>query len=447
MYISLFRRWVHCPLPTARCQTHEARPLLRILGVGFGIAVIIGSTIGAGILRTPGAVVAQVGSTPLAFLMWAVGGLYALLGAAALADLATTIPKSGGFYVYARRALGERAGFVVGCADWFSNTAFVAYGAITLGEYAVLLGAGGGQLPAVAAIVGFTRSAALRHARQQPRAGGHELPQGDRVCRIDCGAPCRSSGCRGRARGGFDLGFPGSWLILALQLVIGAYDGWQSAMYFAGEDRQPERNLPRAFIGGVLVVIAVYLLMNVALMRVLPLEMLAASELPAADAAGVVFGERGATLITALSLGSLLSLIIAVLLTSTRILYAMAEDAALPRRLAFVEYRRHAGLRAAAVDRCGARLRDDAHVRQDRGHRGVLRRRQLRQRLRLAAGAAPSRAGTAAAVPVVGIPVDDAAVLAGALIFLGGMVVSAPARAPSRGRPGWSVCGSPIARR
>jgi APA family basic amino acid/polyamine antiporter len=86
----------------------------------------------------------------------------------------------------------------------------------------------------------------------------------------------------------------------------------------------------------VLLVLAVYLLMNAALMHVLPLDQLAASELPAADAARVVFGERGATLITALSFASLLPLIFAVLLTSTRILYAMADDGGAPKQLAFV---------------------------------------------------------------------------------------------------------------
>jgi len=92
--------------------------LLRILGVTFGIAVVIGSSIGAGILRTPGPVMGHLGSGPAALAIWAVGGLYALVGAATLAELTTAIPRSGGFYVYARRALGDGFGFTIGCADW-----------------------------------------------------------------------------------------------------------------------------------------------------------------------------------------------------------------------------------------------------------------------------------------------------------------------------------------
>src|SRR5215208_4164653 len=110
--------------------------LLRILGVAFGVAVVIGSSIGAGIQRTPGAVAAHLGSGPLAVAAWCAGGLYALLGAAALADIATSLPRSGGLYVYAHRALGRGFGFAVGWADWFSNCAAVAYAAVTVGEYA-----------------------------------------------------------------------------------------------------------------------------------------------------------------------------------------------------------------------------------------------------------------------------------------------------------------------
>jgi len=401
--------------------------LLRILGVGFGIAVILGSTIGAGILRTPGAVVAHVGSSPFAFLIWVIGGLYALLGAAALADLATTIPKSGGFYVYARRALGERAGFVVGCADWFSNTAFVAYGAITFGDYAELLGLGNGLLLGAAAVVGFT---VLQLFGMRVSSRVQEVTSFLKavafialIAVLLVAAPPAS----GEASASAVATLPGFVaVILALQLVIGAYDGWQSGMYFAGEDKQPERNLPRAFIGGVLLVIAVYLLMNVALMRVLPLEQLAASELPAADAARAVFGDRGATIITALSFASLLPLIFAVLLTSTRILYAMADDGGLPRRLAFVNT---GGTPAYALLASAAAALAFITTRTFDAIAGVA-----------AFFAVVSYAGAFVSLLVLrrrepglprpfrswGYPWTTIAVLAGAIVFLAGMVLSAP---------------------
>src|SRR5262245_41101006 len=94
--------------------------LLRVLGLGFGLAVIVGSTIGIGILRTPGLVAAQVASPQGVLAVWIVGGLYTLLGAICLTELGTMLPEAGGYYVYARRAFGKTTGFTVGWTDWLT---------------------------------------------------------------------------------------------------------------------------------------------------------------------------------------------------------------------------------------------------------------------------------------------------------------------------------------
>jgi len=98
-------------------ETARTRPLLRILGLGFGLAMAFGGTVGVGILRLPGTVAAALGDSRLIALFWVLGGLYALLGAVAVAELATMFPAAGGFYVYARRAFGNGPGFVVGWSD------------------------------------------------------------------------------------------------------------------------------------------------------------------------------------------------------------------------------------------------------------------------------------------------------------------------------------------
>src|SRR5919107_4163664 len=110
--------------------------LLRVLGVVFGLAVTVGITIGMGILRTPGEIAAQLPNAWLFMGAWLVGGLYALFGAVSVAELGTMIPRSGGFYVFARRALGEYPGFVVGWSDWLSTCGTVAVVALVLAEYA-----------------------------------------------------------------------------------------------------------------------------------------------------------------------------------------------------------------------------------------------------------------------------------------------------------------------
>src|SRR5689334_1871409 len=121
----------------------SARPvgfqLIRILGLGFSLAVAFGGTVGMGILRLPGEVAAALGDPLLITIAWAVGGLYATLGAVSLSELAAAMPQAGGFYVYARRAFGERIGFTIGWSDWVVNTSAIVTGALTSADYLVAL--------------------------------------------------------------------------------------------------------------------------------------------------------------------------------------------------------------------------------------------------------------------------------------------------------------------
>jgi APA family basic amino acid/polyamine antiporter len=128
-------------------------------------------------------------------------------------------------------------------------------------------------------------------------------------------------------------------MALALQLAIGAYDGWQSGGYFAGEDVAPGHNLPRATIGGVAIVMLVYLLLNAAVQHVLPVAQIARSTLPIADAAAHVFGNAGATAVTLIAVWSPLSLMSVTLLCLPRILFAMGADGVLPAVLGTADRR------------------------------------------------------------------------------------------------------------
>src|SRR5215467_10725468 len=118
--------------------------LLRILGVGFGLAVGIGNTIGTGILRTPGTVAGYLGRGWLIFAVWLLGGIYALLCSSSVTELGCMLPRAGGWYVYSRRAFGENAGFVVGCCDFtvqsVSNAILTVAFAEFVGELLPMLG-------------------------------------------------------------------------------------------------------------------------------------------------------------------------------------------------------------------------------------------------------------------------------------------------------------------
>src|SRR5436309_5477114 len=127
------------PPEDPRARAAGQRGLLRILGVGFGLAVIVGSTLGIGILRTPGLVAAQLASRSGILAVWLLGGLYTLLGSVCLTELGTMLPRAGGYYVDARRAFGDTAGFAVGWTDWLCYCAVLGYISIGMAEFIAVL--------------------------------------------------------------------------------------------------------------------------------------------------------------------------------------------------------------------------------------------------------------------------------------------------------------------
>jgi basic amino acid/polyamine antiporter, APA family len=332
------------PKPTSdpvRLRGH----LLRILGVGFGIAVVVGETIGTGIFRTPGEVAAQLGNSAFIIAAWIAGGVYAFFCTLAVTELGTMLPRAGGWYVYSRRAFGDYGGFVVGCSDWVMQSVAIGYLAVAFGEFACeLLPALGGRVKLVAiacmcllmllnwlglrtgcwtqeltslikalALIGFVAACfvavpSAAHADASAHAGLVTLP-----------------------KGGLLLG-----IVIALQAVVVTYDGWYAAIYFAEEDEDPVRNLPRSSIGGVLACVVIFLLVNLALLHVLPMHQLVTSQVPAADAAKSIIGSRGKDVILVVSMLAAISTINAILMISPRILFGMARDGLMPRWMTFI---------------------------------------------------------------------------------------------------------------
>jgi APA family basic amino acid/polyamine antiporter len=307
--------------------------LLRILGAGFGIAVIIGGTIGVGILRTPGEIARQLGSVWLVLAIWLLGGVYVLLGAICVSELGTMLPQAGGFYVYARRALGDTAGLLVGCSDWLGQTAAIAYLAVAFAEFLQSLVPplkGGTALWAVLII---TLLALLQWTGLRASSRAQEWTSLVKCLAFTAViAGCFAGGGNGALAAPLvTLGPVAPWalfagIFVALESVIVTYDGWYAAVYFTEENRDPSRSLPRAMIGGVVLVIVIYLLVNLGLLYILPFRELADSSLPAASAATRLFGPRGGAMIVALSLVSLVPVLNAVLMCSTRVLFGLSRD-------------------------------------------------------------------------------------------------------------------------
>ena len=310
----------------ARVRGH----LLAVLGVGFGLAVTIGNTIGAGILRTPGSIAAEVHTFWPYIAIWVAGGLYAFLGANALSELATLVPRSGGQYVFVRHGLGDYAGFVVGWSDWISTCGTTATVAIVVGEYSVRLfpELRTHQVVALAVVALFTivqwlgirSGSALQNATSIIKAlalllfiaacvwFGTRIPWGPTAMTLT-------------TEGGMLLA-----TIVALQAVIYTYDGWSAVIYFSEEVKEHGRNIPRAMLSGVTSVTVIYLLVNLAMLTVVALPTIAGSNFAAGVVVDRMFGAAGQKLLWALVVLILLSAISSNVLMAPRVIYAMAKD-------------------------------------------------------------------------------------------------------------------------
>lgn len=327
--------------PAAPVATSSAHALRRALGVGFGVAVAVGSMIGAGILRAPADVAARLPVPALFLGAWVLGGFYALLGANAVAELGAMLPRSGGQYVFVQRAMGRYAGFVVGWNDWLSTCGTVAAVALVVGEAAgTLLPSLGGKAALVAtaaiAAVGVVLLRGVRESDRTQRLTSALKAIALLALVVACfGAPVWGRGAGETSAPLAPVAVPTGlalWaaLVVALQGILYAYDGWTGIIYFSEEVHDPGREIPRALFGGVLSVTLLYLLLNAAFLVALPLPAIAASPLAAASAASVVFGPRGGTVVTVIVLLALPSAIVANALMSSRVAFGLARDGAAP---------------------------------------------------------------------------------------------------------------------
>jgi len=314
--------------------------LLRILGVGFGIAVIIGNTVGVGILRTPGEIAARLQSSWLVIALWVLGGIYAFFCTLSVTELGTMLPQAGGWYVYSRRAFGEYGGFAVGCCDWIVQSTSVAYLAIACGEFVGELHPALRGNVKVIAVTTLGLLTLLNWVGLRAGSRAQELTSLVKVlglvglvvaCFVTSPAGQTAPAAFALPRGGLLLA-----VLLAMQSIVVTYDGWHGAIYFTEEDEDPAKNLPRSSMAGVLACIAIYLLVNFALLHALTLTHLAASQMPAVDAAMAIFGGRGKQVILVMSLVSAVSTINALLLVTPRILFGMSRDGLLPRAVTSV---------------------------------------------------------------------------------------------------------------
>ena len=306
--------------------------LLRVLGLGFGLAMGVGAVIGAGILRTPGSVLATVPLPWLALFLWAFAGIHALLTANIVAEAMSALPRSGGLFNVAERAFGPFGAVLVGWTDWLFNVAASAALAIACGEFLAMI------VPALAphaAIAGIGVAALLFAVNWigVREGGAAQIVTSAAKLALLLGLVAaifllRGPGSAGAAAAAAPVGLFG--VVVAYQLIVGTYSGWASPAYFAEEAKDPARNVVRALFGSLAAVILVYLLMNSALLYALPIERLSASPLPVSLAISDIFGQTSVAVVAAVAVVCVLGTINAGIMLATRILHGLGRDGFVP---------------------------------------------------------------------------------------------------------------------
>jgi amino acid transporter len=322
--------------------------LPRQLGLWSAIAVLVGTTIGSGIFRSPAGIADKLpGPLPL-LAVWATGGLFALCGALTLAELAGALPRTGGYFVYIREAWGRLPAFLYGWSELTLIRAAALGGiSLTFGEYAMR---GLGFNPAVAPYDSYAHYVAAGALILMATVNVIGLKWGSLVQNVTTAA--KYGGLVIIVLLAFTLGLPktgghftpaappGSFSVsafgLALVSVLWAFDGWGDLSKVAGEVKDPRRTMPKALILGTLSIIVIYLLANVAYLSVLTVDEIRGARLVAADVAERLIGPVGVTLVSITVLLSTFGSVNGSLLTGPRIFFAMADDGLFMRQVAAV---------------------------------------------------------------------------------------------------------------
>ena len=315
------------------------RSLLRVLGLIFGLAVVVGSVIGSGIMRAPGVVALGITSGPLILAAWAIGGGVAVLSAMPLVEAGASVPQAGGAYPIAQRAFGPTVGFLAGWLAWLQNVAANGFMSAVFAEYVHRLGLAR-DVPAAILACGLilavgainwtgTRISGASQSVASALKGAAFLalvavlfasPRAPAATPVHPVAAITSIGA----------------LVMAMRVIYQTYAGWDAAIYFSEEVAKPDRNVARATFWGIGAVTVIYILINAATLHVLSPAALAGSSLAVGDAAKVSMGAAADTVITALGLFSLAAIVNLQIMSASRVTFRMARDGMLPPALAVV---------------------------------------------------------------------------------------------------------------
>jgi APA family basic amino acid/polyamine antiporter len=329
----------------------SAVSLKRDLGLWTAVAIVVGTVIGSGIFIVPNVMIRNVGTPSMVFVVWVTGGLMSLSGALSYAELSAAMPGAGGEYVYLREAYGPLWSFIYGWTQmWVAKSGSIATLATAFflyvgnfhpelkhvaGHIPIPLGPGGAPLEVnFGQLFGMALILALGGLNYFGVKVGGNVQVLVTVCKVGLIFAVIALGL-GTGHGNIanfqSIGPANSAsgvaaFFTALVAALWAYDGWNNVSMVASEIHDPQRNLPRALIGGTLAVIAIYLLANAAYFYVLPAKEVAASDLVAAGMMRKIFGQSGASMVSIAAMISIFAALNGSILTGSRVPYAMAVD-------------------------------------------------------------------------------------------------------------------------
>jgi APA family basic amino acid/polyamine antiporter len=319
--------------------------------------IVVSGIIGSGIFINPYLVAQKVETPFLSLAVWVIGGVIALCGAFVFAELATVVPRAGGQYAIFREAFHPLVGFLHGWSLLFIiQSGATAAVAVTCGAYLAKLAGLPGTADKPIAIALLLALVVLHGSGIKPGAIVINVITIGKTLAI-AALVLGAFFIAGRSGLTFDplvpprLHGPGliSALFAGLVPAMFTYGGWQNANFVVEEMRDPERNLPRAILLGVAIVIVVYLLSNVAYVHVLSAPVLAATQTPAAELARRVLGPHGADALSVLVIISTFGFLNLALMTAPRVYYAMARDGLFFETVARVSPRSHVPVAAIAT--------------------------------------------------------------------------------------------------
>lgn len=343
-------------MATAINTTSTRSGLLRDMGASQAASIVVGVVIGSGIFLVPAEMMQAAGSARLVYLAWIVGGIFSFFGAVTYAQLGAMKPQSGGEYVYIRDAYGPLAGFLTGWT-WTVVVKPSSLAAISTGIVRVLanfpslsfLGARMGNVPLTwgqLVAMGFVIFVSLVNYVGVRRAGNFQLAFTVLKIVLIVAISALAFSAHGswshfaeRYQGaiGGVAGF-----FAALTAALWAYDGWSDLNMVAEEVHDPERNVPLALVGGLVVIGALYMLVNAAVQYALPAVSVAQSSSPLSDAVHASFlGAAAAVVVSAAMVISLTSSLNGVAMSGSRMAFALARDGNFFSALARVHPRFH----------------------------------------------------------------------------------------------------------